>query len=110
MTDAAVKLAEVARTAAPVCKSAKALGYSLLMLQTVGQSGLTSCTRSCFCPCPVVLAQSSSVYAFAGGPGAARVRTLFTSCGVLPSMQDSFVQLTGRGHVVYSECSGRRVL
>ena len=45
VTDAAVKLAEVARMAPLVCESAAALGGSLLMLQTVGHPRLTSCTR-----------------------------------------------------------------
>ena len=80
VTDAAVKLAEVARMAPLVCESAAALGGSLLMLQTVGHPRLTSCTRLCFLPCPSVLAQSDSVHAYAGGPGAARVRTLLTDC------------------------------
>lgn len=109
LTDAAVKLAEVARSAAPVYESTAALGCSLFMLQTVGHTRLTDCVRLCFFPCPVVLAQSDSVNVFAGGPGAARVRTLSTGRGLLPSMQDSYAQLTGRVHVLYSQCSGRRV-
>ena len=36
MVDAAVSLAAIGRMAPPVCKSAAALGYSLLTIQTVG--------------------------------------------------------------------------